>query len=354
MIDSSFLSDHPKEAVAASSPQSKEDDASHHAATARTSSTSSSIVPPKHPASRSLLINLPQELLNMIVSNSLIPYNSGFDPGFDPDLDPDLYADMDPDLDRYEYMDSGRISFYPQMPTLTQVNRRLRFLTLLASFRGAKLQIFHDTVAKTVDFLYNLPAPVRNSIQELIIFYQRRNPVDYMSFHVLCGILNTMTGLKVLKIRVPTSVVALSWFHAPGKTLLQLLHDELNWWRYDLVDFLEERYAWRWNSLSRLGWRTAPTAIWILDLLSVHEPGLSDFKLVTYDDDDDGERLANFLKTHMLEDRVTRGHLIEQLKKQLEERRRRHAFFWEFLAILWHFFFKEMATVWFACLDFLS
>ena len=327
-------SDSPKEAISTYPPQAKEAVSSQPPVTARSFSTSSSIVPLKHPTSRSLLFDLPQELLDMIVSNSLIPHN-----GCGLDFD-------------YRYMDvttmgGKRFVHAPKMPTLTRLNQRLRFLTLLASFKNARIDLIHDSVAKTVDFLSRLPAPIRNSIQGLGIKYKKDKPVDYMSFHVLCRILDTMTALKVLKITVPTHFIR-PRRRLPGLSRFQRLRNDVSWRREVLVG----NEGCKWDGPSEYDWRTAPTAAWVLDLLSVTAAGFSKFEIHT-SPGGDGLRVANFLNVHMLEDPATRRHLIEQLKMQLEEHGRRYALFWELLAFLWHVFFEEMAIVWFAWLDFL-
>ena len=270
----------------------------------------------------------------MIVSNSLIPHN-----GIGRDCD-------------YYYMDvttMGGKPFVctPKMPTLTRINQKLRFLTLLASFRGATIDLIHDSVAKTIEFLSGLPAPVRNSIHGLSITYGREHRVDYMSFHVLCGILDAMTALKVLKLTVPTHFIP-PRRRIPGLSLYQRLRNDLFWGKNVLVG----NEKCKWSPRSDFDWRTAPTASWVLDLLTVTAAGFTKFKIKT-SPGADGLKLANFLNVHMLEDRTTRRYLIELLQKQLEEQRRSRAFIWELLAILRHVFFEEMAIVWFAWLDFL-
>lgn len=281
-----------------------------------------------------MLFDLPQELLDIIVSNSLIPHN-----GIGRDCD-------------YYYMHGTTMSgkpfaCTPKMPTLSQTNQKLRFLTLLASFRGAKIDLIHGSVAKTVEFLHGLPAPVRSSIHGLNIRYNRDHPVDYMSFHVLCGILDSMTALKVLKLTVPTHFVP-SRGRTSGLSLYRRLRDNLFWGKEVLVGNKRSK----WSPRSDLDWRTVPTASWVLDLLSVTAAGFTEFKIET-SPGADGLKLANFLNVHMLEDQATRRYLIELLQKQLEERRRRRTFIWELLAMLEHVFFEEMAIVWFAWLDFL-
>lgn len=270
----------------------------------------------------------------MIVSNSLIPYN-----GYALDYDY-RYVDL-------TSVDGTRYFKFPEMPTLTRLKQRLRFLTLLASFRGARIDLVHDSVAKTVEILRSLPTLVRDSIRGLGIRYEAENPPDYMSFHVLCGILTTMKALRMLTITIPTHVDYPRPPVPPGQGLCQRLRDDLVW----RMEFLVIRQRYGWETKSECNWRTAPTTPWVLDLLSVTAAGLFDFELRA-SPSASGKRLAHFLNMHMLEGPATRRQLIEQLKRQLEEQGRRHALWWELLTILWRLLFEEMAIIWVSWLVF--
>lgn len=327
-VNSSSTAGYLKATVSSYTPLPEETKSSHPPTTPLSSTTTSSTVPTKRPESRSLPVNLPQELLDIVVSDSLILHN-GCAHGFD-----------------YRYVNvttvgGKRYHQTPELPTLGRLNRRLWVLTLLASFRGARIELVHDSVAKTVELLRSLPQVIRKSIHALAIGYQEGTPPDYMSFHVLCGILNTMAALKMLKIYVPT-YGDYPTHRMIGQGLWQRRRYDHAWRMKHLVVRLRDK----WNGVMLRVWGTAPTSLRVLVLLSVTAAGLDDFEL-RISPVGDGLQLAKFLNIHMLEDAATRRHLIEQVNMQLEAQGRRHIFLWQLLATLWHLFFEEMAIVWF-------
>ena len=193
----------------------------------------------------------------------------------------------------------------PPMPAVRQTCRTLQYISSVAMFEGATIELLHSDIETTLDWFMGQHSNALRGISGLRIELQRRRPANYYALGKVCRILMSMPRLKALFLGIP--IEGDEDFTAdpePG------LANALRWHWKQVQGAVSKDYT----AMRGYGWDNRPGAKWVRDLLLVDLGQLTYFKLGTMRR---RERtgVKAFLEKAMLEPLPIRKKYVEELRK---------------------------------------
>ncbi len=215
------------------------------------------------------LVGLPAELTDMIVAfceplSRNVTQHAGTD---------DLFED------RLHRDGKRRIISGPSMLGLARTNRQLRYFLTMHLYKNKVLCLRHEDVEMTLEFLAEMYPSARDGIRGLHVEWQRTKPIDHKAFRRLCGVLDNMPKLSILRLTIPVNA------RKPYPAILDPgLWNALGWHKCRILWHL----GYAFEIVRGFGFTTSRRASWVQHLLSIRGTrsagidGLQDFQLETH------------------------------------------------------------------------
>ena len=159
----------------------------------------------------------------------------------------------------------------PEMPAVRATCRTLHYISSVALFEDACVELLHSDIDGTLAWLQSQPRNALRGFISLRIEVQRRRPVNYHAFAKVCRILASMPRLKKFFLGILIEGIENDYIVEPEPGLA----NALRWHWRQVKDALWKDYM----TMRGFGWDNHPSARWVQDLLVVNQGQLEKFTL---------------------------------------------------------------------------
>ena len=159
----------------------------------------------------------------------------------------------------------------PDMPAIRASCHTLHYISSVALFEGACVELLYSDIDGTLAWLESQPRNALRGIVSLRIEVQKRRPVNYHAFAKVCRILASMPRLKTFFLGIPVEGIENDYIVMPEPGLA----NALRWHWRQVQDALWKDYM----TMGGFGWDSHPSAGWVRDLLLVKQEQLEKFTL---------------------------------------------------------------------------